>query len=378
MAYPGIDFTPPAKVRQNAKRALAIRATKPESGRGMTAVGIARARDLSSGREVSPSTARRMVRYFSRHEIDKQGSTWSDWGKGRQAWNGWGGDAGRTWALSLVAQMDRADRRKDETMKTNTNEALLMPGETLDAALDALRKSIKAKIEAFFPEGAAYSYLDDVFDGALTFCVYEHRNDGPSSEWYFYAPFLRDSTGVFTIGALTEKTRRVVFEDVDTGVVSKIAVFARFARAWIEKNEDAFDAKDSDALVVASGDVEEKAGAVLAQKKIERDNDAASALKSSARVLVAALTNEGLGDLANEFAALLSRVDETKNFSAREGRDLVAKVAKGDATFDDLETFAESVDTSSRDGVAFAIDVSLLRSNDLDGLKRRHQRDGIG
>jgi hypothetical protein len=273
--------------------------------------------------------------------------------------------------------MNRADR-KDETMKTNTNEALLMPGETLDAALELLRKSITAKMGTIFPEGTAYSYLDDVFEGALTFCAYEHHNDGPSSSWFFYAPFVRDSSGMFTLGTLTEKTRRVVFEDVDTGVASKIAIFARFAQAWIEKNEDALDEKASDALVVASGDVEETARAVLAQKKIERDNDAAGALKSAARVLVAALTTEGLDTLANELSALLSRVDESKTFSAREGRALVAKIVKGDATFDDLEAFAEGVDTSSREGVAFAIDVSLLRANDLEGLKRRHKIDGIG
>jgi hypothetical protein len=51
-----------------------------------------------------------MLAYFTRHEVDKQGSTWAVYGKGRQAWDGWGGDAGYTWAKKVVGQMDKADQ----------------------------------------------------------------------------------------------------------------------------------------------------------------------------------------------------------------------------------------------------------------------------
>jgi lambda family phage portal protein len=44
--YEGIDFTPPEGAREAAKRALDVREGKPASQRGMTPVGIARARDL--------------------------------------------------------------------------------------------------------------------------------------------------------------------------------------------------------------------------------------------------------------------------------------------------------------------------------------------
>ena len=50
-----------------------------------------------------------MLNYFTRHEVDKQGKTWSDQGKGWQAWNGWGGDAGYSWARKVVKQMKSAD-----------------------------------------------------------------------------------------------------------------------------------------------------------------------------------------------------------------------------------------------------------------------------
>jgi hypothetical protein len=78
----------------------------------MTAVGIARARDLSNGVSLSPETIKRMVAYFTRHEVDKQGSTWEEYGKGRQAWDGWGGDAGYTWSKKILAQMERADEKE--------------------------------------------------------------------------------------------------------------------------------------------------------------------------------------------------------------------------------------------------------------------------
>ena len=96
-------FVPTLAMVKNAERALEVREAKPASQRGMTAVGLARARDISNRRELSYETVKRMKAYFDRHEIDKDGSTWDEQGKGWQAWNGWGGDAGRTWAEKIVA-----------------------------------------------------------------------------------------------------------------------------------------------------------------------------------------------------------------------------------------------------------------------------------
>jgi hypothetical protein len=109
--YKDIDFYPPQGVIDNAKRALKVRNEKPASQRGMTPVGIARARDLSNRRPMSPDTIKRMVAYFTRHEVDKQGETWEEYGKGRQAWDGWGGDAGYTWAKKVLRQMENADEK---------------------------------------------------------------------------------------------------------------------------------------------------------------------------------------------------------------------------------------------------------------------------
>jgi lambda family phage portal protein len=111
--YDGIDFTPPQGARDAAKRALDVRETKPPSQRGMTPVGIARARDLMNGVKLSPDTLRRMLSFLTRHEVDKKGTSWDEQGKGWQAWNGWGGDAGYAWARKVVGQMEARDKKTE-------------------------------------------------------------------------------------------------------------------------------------------------------------------------------------------------------------------------------------------------------------------------
>jgi lambda family phage portal protein len=110
--YDGIDFIPPQGARDAAKRALDVRETKPSSQRGMTPVGIARARDLMNGVKLSPDTLRRMLSFLTRHEVDKKGATWDEQGKGWQAWHGWGGDAGYAWARKVVGQMEARDNKE--------------------------------------------------------------------------------------------------------------------------------------------------------------------------------------------------------------------------------------------------------------------------
>ena len=101
------SYIPTNAMADNARRALEIREKKPMSQRGMTSVGIARARDLMNKRPMSEDTVRRMKAFFDRHEADKQGSTWSEQGKGWQAWNGWGGDAGYSWATAIVERLNK-------------------------------------------------------------------------------------------------------------------------------------------------------------------------------------------------------------------------------------------------------------------------------
>lgn len=111
--YDHIDFTPPKGVRAAAKRGLEMR---KEHGRGGTAIGVARARDLSNGKQISPSTAKRMKAYFDRHQPDQKAKGFDSGEEGypsagRVAWELWGGDAGYAWAKKLVKQMEAADKK---------------------------------------------------------------------------------------------------------------------------------------------------------------------------------------------------------------------------------------------------------------------------
>jgi hypothetical protein len=128
--YEHINFNPPQGVREAATRALQMRREQPESRRGGTAVGVSRARDLSNGVAMTPDTIRRMVSYFARHEVDLQaeGANRGEKGypsRGRQAWELWGGDAGRRWANKIKGQMDAADKNElQEIVKTKPSERI--------------------------------------------------------------------------------------------------------------------------------------------------------------------------------------------------------------------------------------------------------------
>lgn len=111
-----VDTKPPVTVAAAARRGLELRR---EYGRGGTAVGVARARDLSNRKELSVGTARRMVAYFERHEVDlkapaaKRGNPGYP-SAGYIAWLLWGGDAGRTWARKIMRQKARVDEAQKE------------------------------------------------------------------------------------------------------------------------------------------------------------------------------------------------------------------------------------------------------------------------
>jgi hypothetical protein len=103
----GDENKPTAGMISEAKKGLEWRR---KFGRGGTLVGVARARDISNGKNLSDDTVKRMYSFFSRHEVDKQGKgfTPNEEGfpsNGRIAWALWGGDAGQTWARARAEKM---------------------------------------------------------------------------------------------------------------------------------------------------------------------------------------------------------------------------------------------------------------------------------
>lgn len=178
--YDHIDFTPPEGAREEAAKGLAWR---QEFGRGGTAIGVARARDLSNGANISPDTARRMKAYFDRHEVDKKGQGWSPGEEGfpsagRIAWALWGGDPGYAWARKLVNQMNAADDNKDRDMSKAKVERRFFVASADDAGeeqkeLPLLRVERRAKADGGDSEGTpwivgyAARFGVDSLDGAV-------------------------------------------------------------------------------------------------------------------------------------------------------------------------------------------------------------------
>ena len=103
---------PNEAMREEAQRGLDWRS---EYGRGGTEVGIARARDISNGENLSMETVGRMASYFARHEVDKEAEGFRPGedgypSNGRIAWALWGGDAGQSWANRILEQEDDDER----------------------------------------------------------------------------------------------------------------------------------------------------------------------------------------------------------------------------------------------------------------------------
>jgi len=116
------SFKPPPSVASAAARGLELRQqqapsqkagldTKQAAAQGIGS-GVQRASNLKSGASLTESTVRRMKNYFTRHasnyKLDPGKSPKED--KGYVAGLLWGGEAGKSWATSLVARLDA--RRK--------------------------------------------------------------------------------------------------------------------------------------------------------------------------------------------------------------------------------------------------------------------------
>jgi ATP-dependent protease ClpP protease subunit len=119
-----IDLKPSEAMAAEAERGLRWR---EEYNRGGTAIGVARARDISNRKNLSPSTVRRMVSYFARHEVDKNGQGFSPGEEGypsagRIAWALWGGDSGKSWANQKSSQLEKESTNQSFKMELLTIE----------------------------------------------------------------------------------------------------------------------------------------------------------------------------------------------------------------------------------------------------------------
>jgi hypothetical protein len=113
-------FTPQQAGEYNAEQ-------KKEGKKTSLGSGHARAITLSSEKYISPKTIRRMKAFFDRHSFykkegyhtytkgkDMEGKEIQIPSKSLQSWWSWGGDAGYSWAKSVVEKMNNADAKKND------------------------------------------------------------------------------------------------------------------------------------------------------------------------------------------------------------------------------------------------------------------------
>ena len=102
------NYKPNQGMKGNAKRGLELR---KKHGKGGTSVGVARARDIMNGKDLSFSTVKRMHSFFSRHAGNEEGG---EDDAGYIAWLLWGGDSGRNWARSIVESNRKSKNSKGD------------------------------------------------------------------------------------------------------------------------------------------------------------------------------------------------------------------------------------------------------------------------
>ena len=127
-----INTKPTKGMIEEAKKGLKWR---KEYGRGGTEVGVARARDISNGKNLSIRTIKRMNSFFARHESDKTGKGFEIGedgfpSAGRIAWALWGGDAGQSWARKKVKEIENKENNLSDEEFQNVFNSL--KGQTID------------------------------------------------------------------------------------------------------------------------------------------------------------------------------------------------------------------------------------------------------
>jgi HK97 family phage prohead protease len=176
-----INTVPPKSAQNNAERGLELRR---KWGRGGTAVGVARARDISNGASLSRETIARMSA-FERHRQNYQpDKREADGGEtaGTIAWLLWGGTSGIEWA-----------RRKLEEIDSNKGKPMQI--EKLAFALDEIKAMDDGESRTIEGFGSIFGNVDGhndvVLQGAFAKSIrkrkpamlWQHKSDMPIGVW---------------------------------------------------------------------------------------------------------------------------------------------------------------------------------------------------
>ncbi len=253
-ALADIETKPTSGMIAEAKKGLAWRR---EHGRGGTAVGIARARTIANGQNLSISTVKRMYSFFSRHEVDKQADGFSPGEKGypsngRIAWALWGGDAGFSWSSKKVKQIENEQEKKTEDLEkkdTVINYKRVFELDTRNKPYDEKLRTVNLAFSSEEPYKRNFGM--EVLSHKMDDVEMEFLNSGR-------APLLLDHDSTKQIGVIekayideNDKVGRAtvrfgqsnlskeIFQDVVDGIRKNISVGYEITNmAKMERNDD--------------------------------------------------------------------------------------------------------------------------------------------
>jgi HK97 family phage major capsid protein len=229
-----MSYKPTQGMVEEAERGLEWRR---EFGRGGTEVGVARARDISNGKNLSEDTVKRMASYFSRHEVDKQGEGFNRGEKGypsagRIAWALWGGDAGKTWSQGIVEILKNDDKERsiDETLIKDIE----MSEDVIEIRSDEEVENIE--VEVVDAEVVEAVEAEDNLDDPLAIDVFDKPAETEENAERFTSKEIYHRATDMQSGAIDEKTRRVRI-----AVSSEQPVDRFFGKEILDHSEDSID-----------------------------------------------------------------------------------------------------------------------------------------
>ena len=329
MAIDPNGYAPTQAMISEAEQALEWRR---EFNRGGTLVGVARARDIATGKNLPIDTVRRMSSYFARHEVDKEG-TGFDRGEdgypsaGRIAWGLWGGDAGRDWATSIINEAD------DSSAARSVEDKMGIEFRTAKVELRA--------VDATGMEFEGYAALWD-----------SPSADGTVPEIVKSTAFNRSLSAVdrgeWDVRAYQDHDPKLLLGTTKSGTLS-LRADAKGLLAKIKLNPEISFHRDLAAIVKSMGNSLGMSFGFWNTAANKVNEDGVRELRDVKLVEVSALTG-----LAPYYPGTVSLVS-VRGLAAKAGvdtdklRDAVAALLAGEATQDHAAILASAISASSRD-----------------------------
>ncbi len=290
---------PNEAMKSEAQRGLDWR---DEFGRGGTEVGIARARDIVNGRDLSDDTIGRMVSFFARHEVDKEAEGFRPGedgypSNGRIAWALWGGDPGKAWADREYAKIQ--EDRSNTTQVSNdliesakpegtvmTDEERAMVSISVHVDTEDVAEIIEAQTEAMVAESQIA--LENSASEEIAVDVADERKAGERL------------TRADAMEAVVEDDRRVRM-----AISSELPVGRSYGDEVLDHNPESIDLEflnSGRAPLLLDHDPEKQIGVI---ESVSLDSSARK-LRATVRFGKSALASEVYGDVADNIRGNVS------------------------------------------------------------------------